>query len=114
MTARPNASVAVVILSAVSTAHAAPLGGKHAPDAPILVSPPDGGIAETLDVALTVAVSDPDADTLSVSYSGRFVPADRDHSGASCDRDELSPQVLQRDVSQTPPDSVLRDERRLA
>ena len=52
------------------------LAATLSPDAPILVTPPDGGTAETLDVELTVSVTDPDAETLSVGYFGRSVPAD--------------------------------------
>jgi len=71
--------LAAVIVLALSTARA---GAIHAdangsPDAPILVTPPDGGTAETLDVELTVAVTDPEADTLSVAWFGRSVSADR-------------------------------------
>ncbi len=41
-----------------------------APDIPILVTPPDGSTAETLDVEVTVEVTDPGAEMLSVSDYG--------------------------------------------
>ena len=64
---------AAVTVLGVSIAQA---GAPGAPDAPILVTPPDGSTAQTLDVELAVAVTDPDADTLSVSYFGRSVAAE--------------------------------------
>jgi hypothetical protein len=49
--------------------------GSAPPDAPTLVAPPDHASGVAVPVALTVAVSDPDADDLTVRFYGRPVPS---------------------------------------
>jgi hypothetical protein len=48
--------------------------GSAPPDAPTLVGPLDGAIGVAVPATLTVAVSDPDADDLTVRFYGRHVP----------------------------------------
>jgi hypothetical protein len=56
--------------------------GSAPPDAPTLVGPPDGASGVAVPVALTVTVSDPDADSLTVQFYGRPVPPPQ--PGACC------------------------------